>query len=81
MADINVFTSKLKENKGIIPRLLSDEKMANSLDSTLINLQSGTKKLNTLEDAAANNFLLRGYFKKQQKAKEEAAKKQKIISK
>lgn len=80
-ADINVFTSKLKENKGLIPRLLSDEKMANSLDSTLINLQSGTKKLNTLEDAAANNFLLRGYFKKQQKAKEEAAKKQKIISK
>lgn len=68
-ADITVFTAKLNNEKGIVSKLLTDEKMANSFDSTLINLQSGTKKLNEIEEAAKHNFLLRGYFRKQEKAK------------
>lgn len=67
--DINLFTAKLNNGNGIVSKLLTDEKMANSLDSTLINLKTGTKKLNEIEEAAKHNFLLRGFFRKQEKAK------------
>ncbi|MBU0942351.1 MAG: MCE family protein [Bacteroidetes bacterium] len=69
-ADINVFTSKLWNENGIISKLLSDEKMANDLDSILINTKAATEKLNELEEAAKHNFLLRGYFRRQEKAKD-----------
>ncbi|MDI1255472.1 MAG: MlaD family protein [Flavobacterium sp.] len=68
-ADINVFTAKLNSEKGIVGKLLTDEKLASSLDSTMLNLQTATYKLNEIEEAAKHNFLLRGYFKKQEKAK------------
>ena len=47
---------------------LNDGALAGKLDSTLSNLQSGTKGLSDNMDAVKNSFLLRGYFKKQQKA-------------
>ncbi|MFH6991666.1 MlaD family protein [Flavobacterium sp. FlaQc-48] len=72
VTDLNVFTSKLNTGKGILPKLISDEKLAGSLDSTLTNLQTGSKNLIEIEQAAKQNFLLRGYFKK--KKKEEAKK-------
>lgn len=68
-ADVNVFTAKLNNENGMISKLLTDEKLAASLDSTVINIQTATEKLNELEEAAKHNFLLRGYFKKQEKAK------------
>lgn len=77
-ADINAFTAKLKSEKGIVSKLLTDEKLARSLDSTMTSLQTGTKKLNEIEEAAKHNFLLRGYFRKQEKAK---AKKKKELEK
>ena len=82
-ADINVFTAKLNNEKGIVSKLLTDEKIANSLDSNLINLQTGSKKLIEIEEAAKHNFLLRGYFKKQEKArkKKELQKTNKSVNK
>jgi phospholipid/cholesterol/gamma-HCH transport system substrate-binding protein len=68
-SDVNVFTAKLNNNKGVISKLLTDQEMANSLDSTVTNIQTATKKLIDIEEAAKHNFLLRGYFKKQEKAK------------
>lgn len=68
-ADVNAFTAKLSNEKGIVSKLLSDEKSANTLDSTLINLKTSNEKLIEIEEAAKHNFLLRGYFKKQEKAK------------
>ncbi|CAM4074147.1 MlaD family protein [Flavobacterium antarcticum] len=68
-SDVNVFTAKLNNENGIVSKLLTSERLANSLDSTLINIQTGTEKLNELEEAAKHNFLLRGYFRKQEKAK------------
>lgn len=68
-ANINIFTTTLNNDKGIISKLFTDEKMAKSLDSTVTNLHSATKKLNELEEAAKHNFLLRGYFRKKEKAK------------
>lgn len=68
-ADINTFTATLNNGNGIVSKLLTDTKLAKSLDSTMINLQTGTKKLNELEEAAKHNFLLRGFFRKQEKEK------------
>ncbi len=47
---------------------LNDGKLAVKLDSTMSNLQAGTKGLSDNMDAVKNSFLLRGYFKKQKKA-------------
>lgn len=67
--DITIFTAKLNNEKGIVSKLLTDEKMANSLDTTLTNLKTGSKKLIEIEEAVKHNFLLRCFFKKQEKAK------------
>ncbi len=47
---------------------LNDGKLAVKLDSTMSNLQSGTKGLSENMDAVKHSFLLRGYFKKKKKA-------------
>jgi len=57
---------------------LNDGKLAVKLDSTMSNLQAGTKGLSDNMDAVKNSFLLRGYFRKQKKAE---AKKQADLKK
>ena len=47
---------------------LNDGRLADKLDSTMSNLQSGTQGLSDNMAAVKNSFLLRGYFKKQKKA-------------
>lgn len=69
------FSSKLNAEKGILSKLLSDERLANSIDSSLINIEKGSKKLIEIENAAQHNFLLRGFFKKKEKALEKNNKK------
>lgn len=69
------FSSKLNTEKGILSKLLSDERLANSIDSSLINIEKGSKKLIEIEEAAQHNFLLRGFFKKKEKALEKQNKK------
>jgi phospholipid/cholesterol/gamma-HCH transport system substrate-binding protein len=61
---------------------LNNGALSGKLDSTMSNLQAGTKGLSDNMDAVKNSFLLRGYFKKQKKAeakKQAALKKQKNI--
>ncbi len=57
---------------------LNQGNLGEKLDSTMSNLQSGTKGLSDNMDAVKNSFLLRGYFKKQKKAE---AKKQADLKK
>lgn len=52
---------------------LNDGRLGSKLDSTMSNLQSGTKGLSDNMDAVKNSFLLRGYFKKQKKAETKKA--------
>jgi phospholipid/cholesterol/gamma-HCH transport system substrate-binding protein len=67
-------TAKLNNDKGAVGVLLSDEAAAVNIQKTLINLQSGTKKLDENMEAMQHNFLLRGFFKKQAKAEEKRIK-------
>lgn len=68
--EFDAFTKKLNNDKGILSKLVSNERLAISLDSSLTNIEKGSKNLIEIEEAAKNNFLLRGYFKKKQKALE-----------
>lgn len=52
--------------------LLLDEEAGKDLKQTLDNLNSGTVLLSDNLEAMQHNFLLRGFFKKKEKAKEEA---------
>lgn len=74
------FVYKLNNGNGTLSRLIGDDQMANSLNRTMKNLEGSAKGLNENMEAAKSNFLLRGYYKKQEKLKQDkidAAKKKK----
>ena len=63
---------------------INDGKLGKALDSTMLNVQNATKGLNENMEAAKNNILLRGYFRKKKKAEAKKAaelKKQEAINK
>ena len=64
------FTTNMNDSKGALSKLISDEKFSNTLDSTMANLQTGTKSLSDNMEAAQNNILLKGFFKKKKKAEQ-----------
>ena len=66
---------KVNDGQGTLGRLMNDESMANNLDATMENLKKSSKGLNENMEAAKSNFLLRGYFKKKERAKKKAAEK------
>jgi phospholipid/cholesterol/gamma-HCH transport system substrate-binding protein len=53
--------------------LANDPKLVQKIDSTMTNINAASIKLNEDLEAMKHNFLLRGYFKKQEKAKAKAA--------
>jgi phospholipid/cholesterol/gamma-HCH transport system substrate-binding protein len=65
--------SKINGGNGTLGRLLQDTTIAENLNQTIVNLKKSSKGLGDNMDAAKHNFLLRGYFKKQEKAAEEKA--------
>ncbi len=64
------FTSKMNNKNSMLSKLVNDDKMGESLDATLVNMQNATKGLNENMEAAKHNFLLKGYFNKKKKAEE-----------
>jgi phospholipid/cholesterol/gamma-HCH transport system substrate-binding protein len=82
--DIVGIVDKINNGEGTLGRLIKDEKMADNIDQTVVNLKTSSKKLDENMEAAKHNFLLRGYFKKKEKkeakAKEEEAAKMKAAA-
>lgn len=75
---------KINTGEGTLGKLINDDEMAENIDQTIQNLESSAKGLDENMEAAKSNFLLRGYFKKKEKAEarkkkaeEKAAKKAK----
>lgn len=83
--ELALFTTKMNNKNSVLSKLVNDDKLGKSVDSSIRNVQTATTKLNEIQDAAKNNFLLKGYFnkkkraeaKKQKQLKEEAEKKAK----
>jgi phospholipid/cholesterol/gamma-HCH transport system substrate-binding protein len=66
---------KVNNGKGTLGRLISNDRMARDLETTVAsakttvrNVNTSTQTLNEDLKAAQNNFLLRGFFKKKRKA-------------
>jgi phospholipid/cholesterol/gamma-HCH transport system substrate-binding protein len=65
---------KMNNDNNAIGVLLADTTFAHKLRKTLDNAEDASAKLDDNMEALQHNFLLRGYFRKQAKAKEKAKK-------
>lgn len=72
--NLNTTILNIKEGKGALNYLANDPELVKKIDSTMTNLHAASIKLNEDLEAMKHSFLLRGYFKKQEKEKAKAAK-------
>ena len=70
---LRVAVAKLNDSNNAVNVLLADTAFANQLKVTLSNAESASAKLDSNMLALKHNFLLRGYFKKQEKKAAKAA--------
>ena len=61
-------SDRLKQKDNPVGVLLNDSAAASSIKSTLINLDAASHKLDEDLEALQHNFLLRGFFRKREKA-------------
>ncbi|GGH13633.1 MlaD family protein [Mucilaginibacter phyllosphaerae] len=73
--NLNKASNKLNTTDNALGVLLNDPKAAVKVQSTLNYLQQSSVKLNDDLEAVQHNFLLRGFFKKKEKAKQDSIKK------
>jgi phospholipid/cholesterol/gamma-HCH transport system substrate-binding protein len=62
--------TKINGGNGTLGRLIQDSTIAKNLNETIVNLKKSSKGLDENMNAAKHNILLRGYFKKKEKAAE-----------
>jgi phospholipid/cholesterol/gamma-HCH transport system substrate-binding protein len=62
---------RLEQKNNVVGILLNDTLAARLLKKTLKNAETSTQKLDEDLEAVQHNFLLRGFFRKKEKAKEE----------
>jgi phospholipid/cholesterol/gamma-HCH transport system substrate-binding protein len=72
VTNLNSTISNIKNGNGAINYLSNDPNLVKKIDSTMTNLNKATILLNEDLEAMKHSFLLRGYFKKQEKAKKKA---------
>jgi phospholipid/cholesterol/gamma-HCH transport system substrate-binding protein len=73
-SNLNKASNKLNATDNTLGVLLNDPKSAEQIKATLINLHQSSALLNEDLKALQNNFLLKGFFKKQAKAKADSLK-------
>jgi phospholipid/cholesterol/gamma-HCH transport system substrate-binding protein len=72
VTNLNATVLNIKNGDGAINYLSNDPNLVKKIDSTMTNLNKATILLNEDLEAMKHSFLLRGYFKKQEKAKKKA---------
>ena len=60
--------TKINGGKGTLGRLIQDSTIAENLNQTIVNLKKSSKGLDENMNAAKENFLLKGYYKRKEKA-------------
>lgn len=73
---LNAITRQVQAGQGPLGTLLVDTAMAGRLEQSMGNVEQGTARFNQSMEALQHNFLLKGYFKRQQKKKARAEKQQ-----
>jgi len=61
----------INSGNGTLGRLIQDSTIAKNFDETMVNLKKSSKGLDENMNAAKENFLLKGYFKRKEKAAQE----------
>jgi phospholipid/cholesterol/gamma-HCH transport system substrate-binding protein len=74
VTDLNATIINIKDGKGALNYLSNDPKLVKKIDSTMTNINQASFRLNENLEALKHNFLFKGYFKKQEKAKAKATK-------
>jgi len=64
----------INSGNGTLGRLIQDSTIAENISKTIINLKKSSKGLNENMNAAKENFLFKGYFKRKAKAVEQKKK-------
>ncbi len=75
VSNLNLTLANIKDGKGAINYLSNDPELVQKIDSTMTNINKASFRLNQNMEALKQNFLFRGYFKKQEKAKNKEPKK------
>lgn len=65
--NLQTLASKMNDDDNALGVLLTDKEMADRLRRTFENTEHATQKLDQNMEALRHNFLLRGYFRKQEK--------------
>lgn len=65
--NLAIISESITQGKGTIGKLFMDTTMAVELEQTITNIKKGAGGFKENMDAASNNVLLRGYFKKKKK--------------
>jgi phospholipid/cholesterol/gamma-HCH transport system substrate-binding protein len=65
---------KVNSGSGTLGRLLQDSTIAENINQTIKNLKNSSKGLDENMNAAKENFLLKGYFNRKEKAAEKVKK-------
>jgi len=72
---LNAFSNKLNSEEGAFNSILTDTIIASIVEQTLKNVESASEKFDENMEALKHNFLFRGYFKKLERKKARALKK------
>jgi phospholipid/cholesterol/gamma-HCH transport system substrate-binding protein len=62
--------TKVNSGSGTLGRFIRDSTIAENINQTILNLKKSSKGLEQNMDAAKENFLFRGYYKRKEKAAE-----------
>ncbi len=73
-SDLSIIMASVREGKGTIGKLIMDTTLARNVDQALVNIKHGAGGFNQNMNAASNNILLKGYFKKKKNKKEDEKK-------
>lgn len=75
--ELNSITKSVKQDvnngKGAVNVLLKDSLLSQKLNKSVSNIEEGTASFNESMEALKHNFLLRGYFRKQEKKRKKDA--------
>ncbi len=65
--DLSIVMDNIRSGKGTIGKLFMDTVFAETIDQALVNIKQGAGGFKQNMDAAGNNVLLRGFFKKKKR--------------
>ncbi|MFV8335788.1 MlaD family protein [Flavobacterium sp. RSP29] len=76
VSNLNATIANIKDGKGAINYFSNNPEFVRKIDSTMTNINQASSRLNENMEALKHNFLFRGYFKKQEKARNKEPKKE-----